>query len=167
MTELCGTFPSTFRQDIQARCGTIFPIPIILREIPNISALDSFEALLAQWWQQQYEWSQQSIKTPLQLDLLKRSMQQDDLQTLLLLDGIDEVGSYQIRQRLFEFALTAQQRGYRVIITGRPSGLDDLKLESLLTKESDTKELALSSSIKGLSNSARWYYVLPLYPPTN
>ena len=131
INELCGTHTSNFRSKMHERCGALFTIPMILRELPEIESADSFDDLLNQWWQRLDElnnlaYDRKTFAERLDIKSLRASLEHDDLQPLILFDGIDEVGSFDLRRKIYKFAQDANNQGYRAIVTGRPSGLADL-----------------------------------------
>jgi hypothetical protein len=104
-------------------------LPIILRTIPNLAHIPNLEALLKVWWQIQ---AKQALADKLLLDLprLQYTFTEEKFPDLMLFDGIDEVGDPQTRQHVLELAKEAHQRGYQVVVTGRPSGYQDLSQEN-------------------------------------
>lgn len=131
INELCGTHSSQFRNRMHKRYGAVFTIPVILRELPDIESVNNLDDLLTQWWGRLGELSQlafdkKTFTEKLDLVNLKLSLEHDDLQLLILFDGIDEVGSFDLRSKIYQIAQDAKSRGFRTILTGRPSGLADL-----------------------------------------
>ena len=133
--DLCHPNRNPLRDKLQSQYQDIFSIPIILRELEQISKIKTVDDLLAQWWQQQIEDNQRArelnsqIKAldPKQLPRSLAACQQQQLHPLILLDGMDEIGSLKTRQQLIQIAEQLQQQACHLIITGRPGGLDDLK----------------------------------------
>ncbi len=128
ISELCGGQPSVLRSQTRA-----IPVPFILRGIPGLDQVVSLEQLFDAWWPGQEE---QAAADGMALDRTRLSdvlqpvgdAQLQEQPVLLLLDGIDEVGGVATRQRLLDVAVMARDRGYRVLITGRPTGLGDLQV---------------------------------------
>ncbi|WP_146203444.1 NACHT domain-containing protein [Leucothrix pacifica] len=133
INELCGTHSSRFRNQIHKQHGAIFTIPVILRELSDVESILDFDSLLARWWARLDElnglaFQRKTFSERLDLAKLKASLKHDSLQPLILFDGIDEVGSFDLRCKIYQIAKEAKRRGYRVILTGRPSGLADLHI---------------------------------------
>lgn len=184
INELCAGYPSDFRSKAHDKHGAIFTIPIILRELPSLDEIVCFDSLIEQWWELQLKLNEKAFeKDPdtnkrqfselLNIELLKDSLTHDKLTSLVLFDGIDEVGSISTRKKVYQLARLAHGRGCRVIITGRPSGLDDLKQtlgddeKSQLELFSTDKELDCESK-KPLSLrllKEKWVYIQPLTKP--
>ncbi|MCP4657517.1 MAG: NACHT domain-containing protein, partial [bacterium] len=124
IVELCGEQTSTLRRQLRA-----VPVPLILRNIPDLEKADSLDRLLELWWPLQAEQAEQD-ELPLDVARLRQILfpvaDKPELPVLLLFDGIDEVGGAGIRQRLLQLAFEAGERGFRVLVTGRPSGYQDL-----------------------------------------
>ena len=126
VVELCGRHHSRLRQQLLTKVQRgILPLPIILRAIPNIDKLPNLDALLEVWWKNQAE---QAVEDKTQLDLarLRDSFAKENYPALMLFDGIDEVGGPQTRKHVLTLAQQAHSRGYRVLVTGRPSGYQNL-----------------------------------------
>lgn len=131
INELCGTYSSNFRSTMQEQYGAVFTIPVILRELPEIESVNSLDDLLSQWWARldelnQLAFERKTFNERFDLASLKASLKYDELQPLILLDGIDEVGSFEVRSKIYQIAQDAKKQGYRTLLTGRPSGLADL-----------------------------------------
>jgi hypothetical protein len=131
VVELCGSHNSALRKQLNQKQPGILPLPIILRHIPNIDMLADLDALLDKWWNIQAEQALADNK-PLDLERLRQSFSQDKTPVLMLFDGIDEVGGPKTRQHVLNLALQAHDRGYRILVTGRPSGYQDLS-NSIIT----------------------------------
>ncbi|MCI5223380.1 MAG: hypothetical protein D3924_12075, partial [Candidatus Electrothrix sp. AR4] len=78
-----------------------------------------------------------------QLDILrlKQSYSEggDKIPLLLLFDGIDEVGGFEPRNKVVNLAHNAQQAGHRVVLTGRPSGYEGIRLQTILANNTHEK----------------------------
>lgn len=130
--ELASDRPSEFRRRLVGRKG-ILPVPLILRdyqeELPQVQTLDE---LLDHWWRKA---AQEAADKGLALDVerLRRSYADDGdrIPLLILFDGIDEVGGESPRRKLLGLAVKAAERGWRVVVTGRPPGFRDLEIESV------------------------------------
>lgn len=132
INELCGTHSSKFRSRMHKKYGAIFTMPVILREIPAIEGVNSLDDLLEQWWKRLDElnhlaFERKTFTERLDLAGLKVGLRHDKLRGLILFDGIDEVGSFDVRSKIYQIAQEAKELGFRVILTGRPSGLADLR----------------------------------------
>jgi len=133
VVELCGRHQSPLRQQLLTKVQRgILPLPIILRGIPDIDKLHNLDALLAVWWKNQAEQAEED-KIPLDLARLHDSFAKENYPGLILFDGIDEVGGPQTRNHVLQLAREAHQQGYRVLITGRPSGYQNLSEENAQT----------------------------------
>lgn len=152
VNELCGDYDSRFRQHLQEKHGNVFVIPIILRELPRLAEVNSLAELLAMWWQRQAELNRlQAFVEALDLARLKASLELDRLTPLIILDGVDEIGSLEVREHLFAFALQACDT-MRFIVTGRPSGLEGIDKQ-------------LTRFINNDAIVQAWRYILPLTRP--
>ena len=150
--ELCGDYDSRFRQQMQEKHGNVFVIPIILRELPRLAEVSSLAELLAMWWQRQAELNRlQAFVEALDLARLKASLELDRLTPLIIFDGVDEVGSLEVRERLFAFALQACDT-LRFLVTGRPSGLEGINKQ-------------LTRFVNNDAIVQAWRYILPLTRP--
>lgn len=128
--ELCETrFPSRFSEQLSDFYVPI-PIPIILREIPDITAFKTVDALLDNWWKRAAEDAEKKENTESldrkRLHDLTSGRHKERRVVLLLFDGLDEVGGSRNRVHTLELALEAHRVGYRVVITGRPTGYREL-----------------------------------------
>ncbi|HZF10677.1 MAG TPA: NACHT domain-containing protein [Thermoanaerobaculia bacterium] len=126
VAELCNdALPSRLRQETRA-----IPVPIILRNIPGLETVRSLEDLYNLWWPLQAEQAEHDrlpLDRPrLEKELFPFGVAPQDFSVLVLFDGIDEAGGPAIRQRLLNLALEAAARGFRVLVTGRPTGFVDL-----------------------------------------
>ena len=118
------------RGQLREKLGAV-PVPFILRRLERLGEIRSLDELFAAWWP---ETETQAAKDGLPLDrecleAVFRSPGQGHLEketVLLLFDGIDEVGGPETRQRLLDLAFEARAAGYRVLVTGRPTGYADL-----------------------------------------
>ncbi|MDJ0836355.1 MAG: hypothetical protein QNK37_07530 [Acidobacteriota bacterium] len=131
----------------------ILPIPLTLRSY-DFSLIETLDDLLDAWWifaeydarpvakeerltAQQENPMQKRYMVQLDVARLKASVQEktgpEDTRrpTLLLFDGIDEVGGPETRTKVLGLAFEAFKRGYRVLLTGRPGGFTDLDLPEL------------------------------------
>ncbi len=130
--ELASDRPSEFRRRLVGRKG-LLPVPLILRdyqeELPQVRTLDE---LLGHWWRKA---AQEAADKGLALDVerLRRSYADDGdrIPLLILFDGIDEVGGEPPRRKVLGLAVKAAERGWRVVVTGRPPGFRDLEIESV------------------------------------
>jgi hypothetical protein len=136
--ELVSERPSEFRRSLVGQRG-ILPIPLILRdyqnELPSVRDLDE---LLGHWWRQA---NREALDKGFRLDVerLRQSYAPDGdrLPLFLLFDGIDEVGGLEPRRKLLDLALRAAESGHRVVLTGRPTGFQDLPIGSMQWIEPD------------------------------
>ena len=124
VAELCGDRPSRFREATRA-----VPIPLILRSLGSLERVRTLDDLLDLWWPLQVEQAERD-KMPLDSDRLRERLfpgsGSPEVPVLLLFDGIDEIGGREIRQQLLNIAAGAGDRGYRVVVTGRPTGYGGL-----------------------------------------
>jgi hypothetical protein len=127
VAELCNNeLPSRLRRETRS-----VPVPLILRNLPDLDSVQTLRDLLDRWWLLQAEQAGLD-RLPLDLPNLQPELFPEDGQApqdynvLLLFDGIDEVGGPALRQRLLDIAFGATRRGYRVLVTGRPTGFADL-----------------------------------------
>lgn len=156
VNELAGSHSSPFRNKFQQTHGMVLPIPIILREMPNLADIQNLDDLLAQWWQQQQQLNQaQNPQTPLDIARLSSGIEHDKMTWLIVFDGIDEIGAFETRKRLLTFAHQAVQGHHRIMITGRPSGLKDLQSLSM-------SELKL---MEHEFDNTHWMHLLPFTRP--
>ena len=128
--ELCGERPSELRNKLYKDAPGVTVLPIVLRELENIDQIQDWRQLLDSWWAL-IERDANADKFPLSISELRERLEQRELQrnytVLLLLDGIDEVSNAKTRERLARIAQQVHgDLGYRVVITGRPAGLQDL-----------------------------------------
>ena len=100
--ELCGERPSELRNKLYKDAPGVTVIPIVLRELENIDQIQDWRQLLDSWWAL-IERDANADKFPLSILELRERLEQRELernyQILLLLDGIDEVGSNATRER--------------------------------------------------------------------
>jgi hypothetical protein len=139
--ELCSEAPSRLRDGTRA-----VPVPLLLRHLPDLDQVKTLEQLWAIWWPRQEDQAAQD-KMPLDRLRLQEKLfpggASSEIPVLLLFDGIDEIGGPEIRQRLLNLAYEARQRGYRVLVTGRPTGyqgLADPKLANIPSFPKDWEE---------------------------
>lgn len=124
VVELCGEHNSLLRKRlIEKHQPGILPLPITLRYFSNLEQFTGLDDLLEVWWNMQVEQAQ-ADKIQLDLARLQYSFTLENYPALLLFDGIDEVGGLATRRHVLQLAREAHQRGYRVLVTGRPSGLN-------------------------------------------
>ncbi|MCP4694376.1 MAG: NACHT domain-containing protein, partial [Desulfobacterales bacterium] len=129
VTKLTGThFYSSLRKRLGKYPG-MTPIPLILRNYPDLEEMETLDDLLDAWWREA-AYQAKEDKLPLDVPRLKYSFDPDGeaCPALLMFDGIDEVGGPEIRARILHMALTARERGFRVLVTGRPSGFQNLPM---------------------------------------
>ncbi|MDM8515044.1 hypothetical protein QUF76_02505 [Desulfobacterales bacterium HSG16] len=124
--ELCGDHVSSFRKAMAKGRG-MAPIPLILRNIPNLEKCDNLDELLEIWWEE-CQFQATADRLPLDLPRLKDSFdhKKEAYPVLMLFDGIDEVGGPDNRKKIYEMAEEAERRGHRVLLTGRPGGFTEL-----------------------------------------
>ncbi len=131
VSELCGQRPSRLRRQLISIQGSIAPVPLVLRNIPDLSAIKDLDSLFAAWLKLM---CQQAADCDIILDQAKLQQSffsnHESIPCLLLFDGMDEVGGRDVRQRVLELARTARKRGYRVLLTSRPEGISDLAASS-------------------------------------
>lgn len=148
LLELCSpTHISNLRKKLTGKLG-IVPIPLILDDFrDDLNSAITCDDLLNIWWkkaERQAEKDQSSLDIP----RLKDSFdpEKEAYPTILLFDGIDELGSQTLRSQVFKIACEAYEKGFRVLITGRPEGFNGLQKDAV--------------------NSFSWpdklYYILPL-----
>ena len=128
--ELCSEAPSSFRKRVVGSAG-VLPVPLILRDHAAVLALAdaSLDDLLNDWWQAAAREARDKQRGLDQV-ALKASYARDGdaIPLMLLFDGIDEVGGREAQLRVLTMAAQAVVRGWRVVLTGRPSGYADLDL---------------------------------------
>ena len=170
--ELCGERPSELRNKLYKDAPGVTVIPIVLRELENIDQIQDWRQLLDSWWAL-IERDANADKFPLSILELRERLEQRELernyQILLLLDGIDEVGSAATRERLARIAQKVHgELGYRVVITGRPAGLQDLpSLKKMSINFSDDDNVTAYGRFAGeqitkQSGSVSIFYLQPL-----
>lgn len=183
INELCAGFPSDFRSKAHEKYGAIFTLPIILRDLPALDDIVCFDSLMDQWWVLQKKLNKKAFEKDsdtnkrqfselLDVESLRESLQVEKLTQLILFDGIDEVGNVFTRQKIYNLARQASERGHIVIITGRPSGLEDLKQELLNTKEESQRDLFETKKTSKDQQQLplrvikeKWLYIQPLTKP--
>ncbi|GBC60265.1 hypothetical protein DENIS_1216 [Desulfonema ishimotonii] len=156
VVELCGQHSSNLRKQLAGNRG-IAPIPLILRNLPDLESVRTLDELLECWWREagiQAEDDNLRLDIPRLRDSFDRS--KEAYPALLMFDGIDEVGGTEMRSRIFQMAAEAANLGFRVLVTGRPTGFHDLpelngKAECLLRSDCDTV----------VSSKEKIYHVLP------
>lgn len=129
MSLLCRREPSTFWYDLAGNRGVV-AIPIILREINRITPLEDIadlDGLMDAWW----IWLEEQAQGALDIPRLRIYFNHkgDAYPLFLLIDGMDEAGGPEVRQRLLNMAWTAHERGNRVLVTGRPQGFAGIDLK--------------------------------------
>ena len=159
--ELCGERPSELRNKLYKDAPGVTVLPIVLRELEDIDQIQDWRQLLDSWWAL-IERDSNADNYPLSIPELRARLEQDsperNYQVLLLLDGIDEVGSNAARERLGDMAEQIHDElGYRVIITGRPAGVQDLRI----TKPSNRLPIKLSHKLSD-QLPAQTFYLQPL-----
>jgi len=132
ITEVCGRHSSAFRERILQQSG-LAPIPLILREIPNLRDVQDLAGLLHVWWENLARDSGGKLDLP----RLRQSLAHDEapFPCLYLFDGIDEVGGPEVRTKVILWAQQAHALGHRVIVTGRPSGFEGINWAALKMTE--------------------------------
>jgi len=144
IAELCGEGPSRLREETQA-----VPVPLILRSLGNLDGVQDLQGLLDLWWPLQEKQAAYD-KMPLDLPRLKERLfpkkGSSEIPVLLLFDGIDEIGGRDVRQRLMDIACGTLERGYRVLVTGRPTGYQDLQFPLHFVFQKSNPEIASSES---------------------
>ena len=130
--ELCSERSSELRNKLYKDAPGVTVLPIVLRELEDIDQIQDWRQLLDSWWAL-IERDANADNYPLSILELRERLEQRELErnytVLLLLDGIDEVGSNPARERLGDMAEQIHDElGYRVIITGRPAGVQDLHI---------------------------------------
>ena len=170
MLELCGRHSSWLQAELHGDKAGVTVLPVVLRELEDIDQIQDWRQLLDSWWAL-IKRNNASEKFPLAIPSIRARLEQEEFQrnfqVLLLLDGIDEVGSATTRKRL---ANIAQQMhmvlGYRVVITGRPAGVKDLPpLEEMAYLTDDDGAVLLSDDNEILVRelgSVRTFYLQPL-----
>ncbi len=129
VSELTGDHPSRLRRPLQGERG-IAPLPIVLRELGDLSNINDLAQLLDRWWESIERQAGKRLDYE-RLRWLLTDLDGERFPALLMFDGIDEVGGRDIRGRLLETALRAAENRFRVVVTGRPAGLADLDLGKL------------------------------------
>jgi len=154
--ELCGQRSSDLRKKLSEYRG-MAPVPLILRNLPGLESVQTLNELLDIWWCEA-EIQGKADHLPLDIPRLKASFDRDKeaYPALLMFDGIDEAGGPEIRSRILQMAAEAANRGFRVLVTGRPTGFQDLpelngKVECMINADSDVMR----------SSKEKLYHVLP------
>ena len=156
--ELCSRRHSSWLQaELHGDKAGVTVLPVVLRELEDIDQIQDWRQLLDSWWAL-IKRENASEKFPLDIASIRARLEQEEFQrnfqVLLLLDGIDEVGSNATRKRLVQIAQQIHiDLGYRVAITGRPAGLQDLQI---------TKPRNLSSVELATKPVAQIFYLQPL-----
>ncbi|MCP4698905.1 MAG: NACHT domain-containing protein [Gammaproteobacteria bacterium] len=126
---LCGESRSEL-QDCLA-LPNLMPLPLILRHIPQIERFENLDAFLTFWWQQQQDQAK-ADKQRLDVPHLRAGIEHWEHPSLLMFDGMDEIGGPETRAHVLKLAQEAHQLGYRILLTGRPSGYQNLTPENAL-----------------------------------
>ena len=115
---LCESFSSPLGNDAKAAMGPLIPIAMVLREMA-LGTVESWDTLVAAWLKRPVA-GNMDAKT---IDSLGRSGQ-----GLFLLDGIDEISSVELRQRLRDAVWKAFDRypSARFVLTSRTVGYEDV-----------------------------------------
>ena len=156
--ELCARRHSSWLQaELHGDKAGVTVLPVVLRELEDIDQIQDWRQLLDSWWAL-IKRENASEKFPLAIPSIRARLEQEEFQrnfqVLLLLDGIDEVGSNATRERLVQIAQQIHiDLGYRVVITGRPAGLQDLQI----TKPRNVLPVEL-----GAESPAQTFYLQPL-----
>ncbi len=126
--EICSNGVSDFRQRLIEQRGGCAPIPLILREIPDIDTINSLDELLDRWFFDVVVSEQPSLDG----DRLRQSFDPagENFPAIYLFDGLDEIGGIETRRKIMQWAREAVERGQRVLITGRPEGFRHLTEEA-------------------------------------
>ena len=170
--EICGNRASQLRTKLPRNLVGVTVIPIILRELGSIEQVQDWRQLLDSWWSL-IKRDSSTEKYPLAIKEIRSRLEQEELErnyeVLLLLDGIDEVGSAKTRERLVHIAQQVHDDlGYRVVITGRPAGLQDLpSLKKMSINFSDDDNVTAYGRFAGeqitkQSGSVSIFYLQPL-----
>ena len=155
--ELCGQHTSDLRNRLTLRRKGIIPIPLVLRNLPGLESIHSLNELLDIWW---HEAKIQAKDDGLPLDIprLEAALDRDQeaYPALLMFDGMDELGGPETRSRIFQMAVEAANVGFRVLVTGRPTGFQDLpelngKGDCTISGDCDTQ----------VASKEKLYHVLP------
>ncbi|MBL3590993.1 MAG: hypothetical protein JMN24_14525 [gamma proteobacterium endosymbiont of Lamellibrachia anaximandri] len=111
--ELCGQGLSRLRERLVSNQG-ILPIPLILRELPEIEAVETLDQLVAAWLEREADEAAHKDH-PLDKLRLQQSINPDgdNIPLLYLFDGLDELGSNALREKVLVFAAEAVHRGHR------------------------------------------------------
>ena len=172
MLELCGRHSSWLQAELHGDKAGVTVLPVVLRELEDIDQIQDWRQLLDSWWAL-IKRNNASEKFPLAIPSIRARLEQEEFQrnfqVLLLLDGIDEVGSAATRERLARIAQQVHgELGYRVVITGRPAGLQDLpSLKKMSINFSDDDNVTAYGRFAGeqitkQSGSVSIFYLQPL-----
>ena len=172
MLELCGRHSSWLQAELHGDKAGVTVLPVVLRELEDIDQIQDWRQLLDSWWAL-IKRNNASEKFPLAIPSIRARLEQEEFQrnfqVLLLLDGIDEVGSAATRERLAHIAQQVHgELGYRVVITGRPAGLQDLpSLKKMSINFSDDDNVTAYGRFAGeqitkQSGSVSIFYLQPL-----
>ena len=171
--ELCARRHSSWLQaELHGDKAGVTVLPVVLRELEDIDQIQDWRQLLDSWWAL-IKRENASEKYPLDIPSIRARLEQEEFQrnfqVLLLLDGIDEVGSAATRERLARIAQQVHgELGYRVVITGRPAGLQDLpSLKKMSINFSDDDNVTAYGRFAGeqitkQSGSVSIFYLQPL-----
>ena len=172
MLELCGRHSSWLQAELHGDKAGVTVLPVVLRELEDIDQIQDWRQLLDSWWAL-IKRNNANEKFPLDIPSIRARLEQEEFQrnfqVLLLLDGIDEVGSAATRERLARIAQQVHgELGYRVVITGRPAGLQDLpSLKKMSINFSDDDNVTAYGRFAGeqitkQSGSVSIFYLQPL-----
>lgn len=159
--ELCNESNSEFRHNLASKSKeneqlAPLPVPLILRDFQSqLSTINSFDELLNAWWQMAVDEAINKNHPPFYVQQMADSVAKngDNRRLLVIFDGIDEVGGLDARLHVVKLAIEAYNQGHKVIITGRPTGYQDINWQdNRLQKVNRTKPIELSQCI---------YYVQP------
>ncbi|MBL3529496.1 MAG: hypothetical protein JMN27_18135 [gamma proteobacterium endosymbiont of Lamellibrachia anaximandri] len=111
--ELCGQCLSRLRERLVSNQGILL-IPLILRELPEIEAVETLDQLVAAWLEREADEAAHKDH-PLDKLRLQQSINPDgdNIPLLYLFDGLDELGSNALREKVLLFAAEAVRRGHR------------------------------------------------------
>ena len=160
--ELCARRHSSWLQaELHGDKAGVTVLPVVLRELEDIDQIQDWRQLLDSWWAL-IKRDNASEKYPLDIPSIRARLEQEEFQrnfqVLLLLDGIDEVGSNAARERLGDIAEQIHDElGYRVIITGRPTGVQGLRI----TKPSNSLPVKIPHKLSD-QPPAQTFYLQPL-----
>jgi len=117
---------------------SLFRAPVVGRAMFDLDGIlcgdcpaEDDDDLFAAWWSEA-EAQAKEDELPLDRERLEPVLCPTDpaclekQPVLLLFDGMDELGGPETRQRILEIAYEALSWGYRVLVTGRPTGFADL-----------------------------------------